>query len=159
MIYRIEVKDSINEITVVSELAYLACSVDTPTTDSVTSAALLGEWVQDHSETRQWVIQAADVATFTKEVIAATVDAATPSEITFIHIQAVALPAGPNEDNLPAKFNYSIDSGSGAIAMGKASTLTFSNLESNVIQGIVLDTFIARAGRKVVLSVTVGINK
>ena len=43
--------------------------------------------------------------------------------------------------------------------MGKASTLTFSNLESNVIQGIVLDTFIARAGRKVVLSVTVGINK
>lgn len=155
----INIKDSIDELinnvagtSINDEVSITMCSVDK-------STSKVAEWVQDHSETRKWIIQSADVATFTKDVLSATVDAASPSEITFIHIQAISLPATANEGTEPVLFNWSIDTGAGAVAMGALTSISLANLSNNAIQALVIDSLQSIASRKVLVTCTVGINK
>jgi hypothetical protein len=161
-----KIEDSLDELTggaagteVCDSVSYAGCSVDVATIDSTTSVAKVGEWVQDHSETRKWVIAAADLAAFSKQVLGATVDSALASEISFLHIQAISLPAAANEAVEPCRFDYSINTGSGAVSMGATSTITMSNMTANTITEITLSNLVAVASRKVLLTCTVGLNK
>lgn len=118
-----------------------------------TVPALQAEMVLDRESSPTWILDTAQGAAFSKDLLS-IVDETAPANIKFIHVQCHQYVESVSDVAQPIRFNVVINS---ATSLGAMSQFQLTNCDGFPLTGLIISNINIPTGKKAILSIIIGI--
>jgi hypothetical protein len=118
----------------------------------------LREFITNYQESRSWLVDAADAATFSINLLQ-SLNITDPSEVKAIHIFCLREAQTAQQETIVSRIKIDLQSSSNIVSLGHVSQFTFVNSDECELTEIILSNPQANADEKITLFTWIALNQ